>query len=177
MNPLEGLDPDELVALSDVGFQEKVKKHARAKTAEAFDVISDVMHNSDDDQARLIAAGKYLHIAKVEDEKAMATPIGVSEEVMRIALVGLGQLVSIARDTTVTAHLRDVTPARADPRPFIADDSPLNAMPKDEKGRPLNAYPRDVEGVDDPGGRLAEEGYEVPGADLIKENVNVIEEE
>jgi len=153
MNPLEGLDPEELVKLSDVDFQERVRKHARAKTSDAMQVINEVMHESDDDQARLIAAAKMLKIAKAEEEeKTGVLPFGVSEEVFRIALTGLAQLASIASTNKPPEVLRDVTPARADPRPFIADDSPLNVKPK-----------------------LPEDSYEAPGANIIEENVDVEE--
>jgi hypothetical protein len=135
VNPLDGLDPKELVALSDIDFQDTVRKHARAKVADAFLTIEDVMDSSDDDQARLIAAGKILNIAKVDDERQKVLPLGVSEEVMKIALAGFAQLASIARDTTTTAVLRDVTPARADPRPLLPDLSPLD-VPLESKELP-----------------------------------------
>lgn len=157
MNPLESLNPEELISLTDRDFQDSVKLRARALTGEAIEVIHEVMHESDDDQARLLAAGKILNVAKVEQEDLKALPLGVSEEVMRIALSGFAQLASIARDTTTTAKLRDVTPARSDPRPFIPDDSPLNATPKAEQLRELS-------------GPIIE-GYGAPGADIIEENI------
>ena len=135
MNPLDGLNPEELISLSDVNFQVKVKTRARALTAKAMETIEDVMDSSDDDQARLIAAGKVLNIAKVEQEDLKALPTGISEEVFRIALAGLGQLAAIAAAARPPAHLIDVTPARADPRPFIPDDSPLNVEPKHADGQ------------------------------------------
>jgi hypothetical protein len=115
------------------------------------------MDNSDDDQARLMAAGKVLNVAKVEQEDLKALPTGVSPEVFQIALAGLAKLASLAADTTITARLRDVTPAKADPRPAfgLPDDSPLNA-PKVQRN-PLD-------------------DYEIAGADVIEENVNVEEE-
>ena len=131
MNPLEGLDPQELLSLSDASFQEKVKTRARALTAKAISTIEDVMDSSDDDQARLLAAGKILNVAKVEQEDLKALPTGISEEVFRIALAGLGSLARIAADANLSEHLLNVTPAKADPRPFIPDDSPLNAAPKE----------------------------------------------
>ena len=129
-SPLENLDPAELASLSDKDFQEKVRHHARGRISRVLTTIEDVMDNSDDDQARLIAATKYLKIAKAEEEeKSSFLPPGVSEEVFKIALAGIAQLASIARDTTATAKLINITPARTDPRPFIPDDSPLNTPP------------------------------------------------
>ena len=126
-DPLAQLDPKELISLSDSGFQETVRKHARGKTALAMQTIQEVMTESDDDQARLIAATKILKIAKAEDEQSgTALPFGITEEVLKIALAGLGKLASIAGANLPSAVLRDVTPARSDPRPFIPDDSPLN---------------------------------------------------
>ena len=128
INPLDGLDPEELVLLSDVEFQAKVRKHARSKTADAMNVIEDVMHSSEDDQARLIAATKMLKIAKAEEEeKGAFLPSSIPPEVFAIALAGLGKLAGIAQANLPQAVLRNVTPASSDPRPFIPDDSPLNA--------------------------------------------------
>jgi hypothetical protein len=155
-NPLEDISPEVLAGMSDTEYQGNVRKHARSKTIDAMHTIEDVMHNSDDDQARLIAANKYLKIAKAEEEeKFSALPNGISPEVFAIALAGLGKLVSIAAGTTVSARLRDVTPAKADPRPFIPDDSPLN----------LPAVSPSIE------------DYNAPGADVIEENAIDVEEE
>ena len=127
LNPLDDLNADELVTLTDVEYQGKVRKHARKRTAEAMNTIEDVMVNSDDDQARLIAATKMLKIAKAEDEeRQLLLPVGVSEEVMKIALAGFGKLANLARDTVQTSILRDVTPAKSDPRPSLPDLSPLD---------------------------------------------------
>lgn len=143
MNPLESLDPEELISLSDVDFQEAIRRHARAKTSDAMNTIENVMNSSDDDQARLLAAGKILKIAKAEeeDEKRGLLGSGVSEEVMALALAGFAKLASIAAEGSPQAILRNVTPAQSDPRPFIPDDSPLNtrqaelqAMQENEKG-------------------------------------------
>jgi hypothetical protein len=130
MNPLDSLDPSELVSLSDSDFQETVKKHARAKVSEAFTTIEDVMASSDDDQARLVAASKILAIAKVDQEDSRVLPSSISEEVFRIALAGLGQIAKLASSTTETSVLKNVTPARSDPRLALIDDSPLNVKPK-----------------------------------------------
>jgi len=162
MNPLDSLTPDELSSLADltdVEYQDQIRRHARTKTSEVLGVIQDVMHNSDDDQARLLAANKYLKLAKAEEEdKLAALPITVSPEVMMAALAGLGQLASIARDTTSTQVLKNVTPAKADPRPQpLLDDSPFNAS------KPMSRGP-----IDD---------YEIPGADIIEENLNVQDSE
>jgi hypothetical protein len=153
MNPLEGLDAAELISLSDGSFQERVKTRARALTAKAMTTIEDVMDSSDDDQARLMAAGKILNVAKVEQEDLKAIPLGISEEVMKIALAGFAQLASIARDTTTSAVLRDVTLAKSDPRKTfgLPDDSPMNTK---VQSKPLDSY-------------------EVEGADVIEENLNV----
>ena len=129
MNPLSDLKPEEILALSDSDFQGKVKDHARTRTAKALSTIEEVMDESDDDQARLIAATKMLKIAKAEDEQLVALPTGISEEVFRIAIAGLGKLAEIAADASPSSVLRNVTPASTDPRPFIADDSPLNRRP------------------------------------------------
>ena len=113
-DPLAQLDPKELVSLSDSSFQETVRKHARGKTALAMQTIQEVMTESDDDQARLIAATKILKIAKAEDEQSgAALPFGITEEVLKIALAGLGKLASIAGANLPSAVLRDVTPARS----------------------------------------------------------------
>lgn len=128
VNPLDSLNPEELVSLSDQDFQGKVRKHARSRTAEAMNAIEEVMNGSDDDQARLMAATKMLKIAKAEDEEQKSIlPFGVSEEVFRIALAGLGKLAGLASLANPSMVLRNVTPASTDPRPFIPDDSPLNA--------------------------------------------------
>jgi hypothetical protein len=117
MNPLERLDPEELVKLSDVDFQETVKLRAKALAATAMDTIEDVMNDIDDSQARMVAANKILDLAGAKDS-AKSLPFGITEEVFRIALAGLGQLSSIARSSNNEMLLRDVTPAKADPRPL-----------------------------------------------------------
>jgi hypothetical protein len=124
MNPLERLDPEELIKLSDEDFQDTVQQKARAMVAEAMETIQTVMVSSDDDQARLTAATKTLDLAGAR-EANKALPFGVSEEVFAIALAGLLKLPSLG--TGETLLLRDVTPAEADPRMLSLDDSPLNA--------------------------------------------------
>jgi hypothetical protein len=126
-NPLDGLEPAELIALSDIEFQGHVRRHARSKAGNAMATIEEVMNTSDDDQARILAATKMLKIAKAEEEeKGVIMPFSISPEVLAIALEGLGKLARIAGANAPQAILRDVTPASSDPRPFIADDSPLN---------------------------------------------------
>ena len=138
MNPLEDLKPEELIELSDQDFQEVVRKHAKGKTAEAMRTIQEVMTDSDDDQARLLAANKMLKLAKAEEEETSALPFGISEEVFLAALSGLGKLASIAQKNQPSSILRNVTPAKADPRKnFIPDDSPLNTDPKSPDARLL----------------------------------------
>jgi hypothetical protein len=161
MSALEDLKPEELQALSDSDFQAHVRRHARSKTADALNVIESVMHESDDDQARLIAASKYLKIAKAEEEEQAHVPLNsVSEEVLAKALVGLGQLAAIAASTRVTAIPIGFTPAPADPR-IAHDNSPFNLpAPK------AVARQGDANDLSD---------YEVPGADVIEENVDVEE--
>ena len=122
MNPLERLDPEELVALSDVDFQETIKLKAKALAATAMDTIEDVMSSSDDGQARLAAATKTLDLAGARDA-SRSLPMGVSDEVFRIALAGFAQLASIAHDSNAAPLLRDVSPARSDPRVPIRIDS------------------------------------------------------
>ena len=128
MNPLEKLDPEELIKLSDEDFQDTVQQKARAMVAEAMSTIEDVMTSSDDDQARLTAATKTLDLAGAR-EANKALPFGVSEEVFAIALAGLLKLPSLG--TGETLLLRDVTPAKADPRMLSLDDSPLNAKARE----------------------------------------------
>lgn len=133
MNPLDRLDPEELVALSDADFQESIKQRAKALAASAMDTIEDVMVSSDDDQARLIAANKTLDLAGARDD-ARALPFGISDEVFRIALAGFGQLAAIAGTSHSGMILRDVTPAKTDPRPLtrITDAQAIAAVRDDE---------------------------------------------
>jgi hypothetical protein len=127
-NPLDGLEPEELIALSDIEFQGHVRRHARSKAGNAMATIEEVMNTSDDDQARILAATKMLKIAKAEEEeKGTFLPSSIPPEVFAIALAGLGKLAGIAQANLPQAVLRNVTPASSDPRPFIPDDSPLNA--------------------------------------------------
>ena len=163
MSALEDLKPEELLALSDSDFQAKVRSHARSKTSDALNTIEDVMHNSDDDQARLIAASKYLKIAKAEEEEQAHVPLNsVSEEVLAKALVGLGQLAAIAAATRQTAIPVAFTPAASDPR-IAHDNSPFNIPAPKAIGRRVVTE-----------GQLPE-SYEAPGADIIEENVDVEE--
>lgn len=131
MRLLSELSDGECAALADPEFQEVVQDNARELVSDAFDTYSDVMHSSDDDQARVKAADKILALAGYQEKQTQSLlPSGVSEEVFKIALAGLGQLAGIARSSASTsAILRDVTPAKSDPRPQLAvaaDDSPLN---------------------------------------------------
>lgn len=129
MDFLSELDVEDIVALSDESFRESVQDEARSLAGEAFDVYREVMSSSDDDVARLKAADKILSLSGIE-EKQTALPSGVSEEVFKLALAGLGQLAGIARTSPeAAAILRNVTPAKSDPRPMLeveVDDSPMN---------------------------------------------------
>jgi hypothetical protein len=130
---LSDMEPDELALLADADFHESIQGEARSRASDAFDTITSVMESSDDDMARLKAADKVLALAGIE-EKREALPSSVSEEVFRIALAGLGKLAGIASASGFQSMiLRDVSPAKADPRPLLEsglDDSPLNARPK-----------------------------------------------
>jgi hypothetical protein len=134
MRMLSDLEPEELALLADSDFRESVQVEARSLAADAFDTYTEVMHSSDDDQARLKAADKILSLAGIE-EKQTALPLGVSEEVFKIALAGLGQLAGIARASSESsAILRNVTPAKSDPRAATLieeskDDSPMSRKP------------------------------------------------
>jgi len=146
MNPLDSLDPEELVAMSDGDFQDTIQKKARALAAQAMDTIADVMISSDDDQARLTGAFKTLDLAGARD-KSSALPFGITDEVFRIALAGFGQLASIAACTSPIQTLRDVTPARTDPRHPDAVGSLIPPKPR----RPVEEEeedPRDATLVD-----------------------------
>jgi hypothetical protein len=123
-NPLDALDPQDLVAMSDEDFQDAIRQKARAMSATAMETIEDVMTSSDDDNARLVGAAKTLELAGSK-EPSTTLPFGLTDEVFKIALAGLGQLVSIAREDRKEPVLRDVTPAKADPRSLV-DSSPLS---------------------------------------------------
>jgi hypothetical protein len=127
---LSDFEPEELAALADADFRETVVSEARSQIADAFDTYHEVMTSSDDDQARVKAADRIVALSGFE-EKQTALPSGVSEEVFKLALAGLGQLAGIARASAPTdAIFRNVTPAATDPRllPSIQakDDSPMN---------------------------------------------------
>jgi len=129
VNPLEGLDPSELISLSDPDFRAKVKARGRALVQKAMRTYEEVMDDDDDPGARVLAADRIMKFAEAEDT-SKSLPTGISEEIFKVALLGLGSLAKIAGATTDTERLRDVTPARADPRlTFIPDDSPLNRPP------------------------------------------------
>lgn len=128
MNPLERLSAEELVKLSDENFQDVIRQEARALSAQAMDTYEEVMASSDDDQARLMAADRVLKLSDAHDEK-LALPSGLTEEVFKIALAGLGSLAKIARASTNELVLKDVSPAKTDPRPVLTDNSPMNLTP------------------------------------------------
>lgn len=139
MQRLSELEPEELALLADSDYQETVQAEARELTEDAFSVYTEVMHSSDDDQARLKAADKVIALAGFkEKQQEMVLPTSISEEVFKIALAGLGQLAGIARSSPeAQAILRNVTPAKTDPRPMTIpnpiDDSPMNRRgPQDE---------------------------------------------
>ena len=131
---LSDFEPEELASLADSDFQESIQSEARSLSANAFDVYSEVMASSDDDVARIKAADKIIAMAGFQERQQSSLPIGVSEEVFKLALAGLGQLAGIAKGSAVAPQfLRNVTPAKSDPRlnPMVlskpqVDDSPMN---------------------------------------------------
>jgi hypothetical protein len=131
MNVLSDMDVEELALLADQDFREQVQVEARTLSGEAFDTYRDVMSSSSDDQARVKAADRILSLAGIE-EKQNILPSGVSEEVFKLALAGLGQLAGIAKlPNASTSILKNVTPAKNDPRlipqlEMPKDDSPMN---------------------------------------------------
>lgn len=137
VNPLERLNSEELVQMANADFQVSIRSRAKALSAKALDVIEDIMSTSEEDDTRLAAATKVLSLAGVSDA-TKSLPLGVSEEVFRLALSGLGQLAGIASASThVNAIMRNVTPAATDPRKRVDfDDSPLNVKPKHSEASP-----------------------------------------
>jgi hypothetical protein len=137
MPKLSDLSDEELASFADQDFRDSVKEEARDFASDAFDVYTDVMNTSDDDQARLTAANRVLELAGVKEEKSALSSFGVSEEVFKIALAGMCQLAGIARDSSSqSAILRNVSPAKSDPRLIPAletkDDSPMSRSPRTE---------------------------------------------
>jgi len=137
MDFLSDLDEEQVAALSDDDFQEAVQTEARSHAGDALRAYVEVATESDDDQARVKAADRLIAIGGFQEKaQKAALPSGVSEEVFRLAIAGLGQLAGIARSSaSVDAILRNVTPAKVDPRPQVTvtipaltDDSPLNRM-------------------------------------------------
>jgi hypothetical protein len=135
---LSEMEPEELALLADSDFRESVQCEARSLAADAFNTYEEVMSTSDDDAARIAAADRIMKLSGGMEEKAML-PNGVSEEVFKLAIAGLGQLAGIARSSSESsAILRNVTPAANDPRhPSILqaqliDDSPMNRRLKSE---------------------------------------------
>ena len=138
MKLLSDLEDEELVALADADFQESVQSEARTLVPDALNTYATVMNSSDDDNARVKAADKIISLAGFQEKQNATLPSGVSEEVFKLALAGLGQLAGIAASSHATdAILRNVTPAKTDPRMLVdietkhaVDDSPLNTSPK-----------------------------------------------
>jgi hypothetical protein len=133
MDMLSDLDADQIAELSDETFRESVQVEARTYMGDVLDTYHDVMTSSEDDVARVKAAKEISLLAGIQEDR-QALPSGVSEEVFKLALAGLGQLAGIARTSSVSQQiLRNVTPARADPRPMLEpaqDDSPMSRRPQ-----------------------------------------------
>lgn len=128
MTALSELADEELLALSDLEFREQVQNEARLLAPQALETYQEVMTGAEDDRARVAAADKILLLAGVSDRQN-ALPVGVTAEVFASALAGLGKIVGIANVSDASASiLRNVTPAKADPRMLIElpDDSPFN---------------------------------------------------
>jgi hypothetical protein len=137
MKGLCDYEPEELASLSDLDFQETVQAEARSRVNDAFNTYDEVMSSSEDDAARVKAADKILSLAGFSEKQSSTLLSGVSEEVFKLALAGLGQLAGIAQNSSsASSILRNVTPAAVDPRPLalesLDDDSPLNRNPKVE---------------------------------------------
>ncbi len=127
MNPLERLDPEALVALSDTDFQDHVKGKARSKTEDVLDMLDTVMASSDDDMARIQAGDRILKLAQAQEESA--TPLSsISEDLLKSALAGLLLAGKVIREARPEPILRDVTPLRLTSVPLetLPDTSPLN---------------------------------------------------
>jgi len=143
-SPLDGLDPSVLMQMSDGDFQHKVRSTSRGLTAKALETYVDVMDNSDDDAARVTASDRIIKLSEAQQERSL--PSGLTEEVFAMALAGLGRIASLAQASNPEPIFRNVTPAKADPRPFaLIDDSPLSVPPSVEPERKENAPPEDSE--------------------------------
>ncbi len=129
MNPLDHLNPEELVKMSDSDFKETIKLRSRALSAKALRTYEDVADNSDDDGARVNAADRILKYAEAQDE-SRNIPLGLSAEVFQGALAGLAALASIARTNAEPQAFRNVTPVPLAIRPI---DLPT---PAEMKGTP-----------------------------------------
>ena len=129
MRLLEDLEDDEVIFLADADFHEVIQNEARNMVSEAIDAYREVATSSDDDNARVKAADRIIALAGFE-EKGKELPSGISPEVFAQALAGLGVLAGIAQSSSAqSAILRNVSPAKSDPRPQFAipiDDSPMN---------------------------------------------------
>ena len=131
MKHFSDLEDNEISLLADSDFQDTIQGEARELVESAFDTYRDVMSSSDDDVARVKAADKIISLAGYQEKQQSALPSGVSEEVFKLALTGLGQLAGIARSSSnAESILRNVSPAKTDPRPvlpeMLRDDSPMN---------------------------------------------------
>lgn len=116
MDFLSELEPEIIAQLSNEDFEDKVRSEAKSLAGEAIDTYRDVMNNGEDDKARVLAADRVLSISGIDSENK-SLPLGVSEEVFKIAIAGFAQLASIARNSSSSNQiLRDVSPAKSDPR-------------------------------------------------------------
>jgi len=143
-SPLDGLDPSILMQMSDGDFQHKIRSTSRGLTAKAMATYVDVMDESDDDAARVTAADRIIKLSEAQQERSL--PSGLTEEIFAMALAGLGRIAALSQASNPEPIFRNVTPAKADPRPFaLIDDSPLSVPPSVEPERKENVPPEDQE--------------------------------
>lgn len=125
MDFLSDLDPEVIALLSDSDFEEGVKREARSLAGDALNTYREVALEGEDEKARVLAADRLLSLGGIDDSSQSSLPSGVSEEVFKIALAGLVSLGKIAQSSPSSPLiLRDVTPARSDPR--FAETSELS---------------------------------------------------
>ena len=126
---LSELSEEQLLSIADNDFQETIQSEAKSLSQQAMNTYQEVMLSSDDDKARVQAADKILSLAGFQEKQSSSLPSGVSEEVFKLALAGLGQLAGIAQSSGMPQILRNVTPEKTDPRPMFEtsiDNSPMN---------------------------------------------------
>lgn len=118
MRMLSDMASDELASLSDQDFQEVLQTEARSHADLAVQTYVDVAQSGEDENARVKAADRLLAVGGFQERNlGSGLPSGVSEEVFKLALVGFAQLAGIAKSAgSVNSILRDVAPARSDPR-------------------------------------------------------------